>query len=205
MILYFVRHGESVANVLREFSNTGTKHPLTEKGVAQAQALAEQLAGLPVAQIYTSPVLRARQTAQILAERLGLPVEVTEALREIDVGIYEGTTDPAGWQQHRQVYEDWSIRHLWDSKMTGGESFNETLARFLPFIQDLTRAGPKDERTILLVSHGGLYGAMLPYLFKNVDFDFAAQHPFANTAYAVAETLPDGLYCRLWCGVSPDG
>jgi len=88
MRLYFVRHGESTANLLREFSNSGFKHPLTEKGVEQARAVARALSGLQVEQIYSSPVMRAVQTAQILAESLQAPLEVTEALREWNVGIY---------------------------------------------------------------------------------------------------------------------
>ncbi len=70
MKLYFVRHGESTANLLREFSNGGAKHPLTEKGVEQARTVARALSGLQIEQIYASPVLRAVQTAQILAESL---------------------------------------------------------------------------------------------------------------------------------------
>ncbi|NMF56882.1 histidine phosphatase family protein [Pseudanabaena yagii] len=57
--LYFVRHGESIANLLHEFSNTGCKHPLTENGINQAKLLADQLSGLQITQIYSSPILRA--------------------------------------------------------------------------------------------------------------------------------------------------
>ena len=74
MKLYFVRHGESVANLLREFSNSGVKHPLTERGVEQARRLAQQLAGILFEGIYSSPVLRAQQTAQIVADQVQVPV-----------------------------------------------------------------------------------------------------------------------------------
>ena len=47
MKLCFVRHGESIANLLREFSNSGIKHPLTERGVEQARTLAQKLSGIP--------------------------------------------------------------------------------------------------------------------------------------------------------------
>ena len=85
MKLYFVRHGESVANILHEFSNSGLKHPLTEKGVEQAYVLAQSLSGLQVEQIYSSPVLRAVQTSQILAESLHTPVQITEKCRRVSV------------------------------------------------------------------------------------------------------------------------
>ncbi len=202
MKLYFVRHGESTANILREFSNKGLQHPLTEKGVEQAHALARGLCGLQAERIYASPVLRAVQTAQILVEGLHISLEITEALREWDVGIYEGTTDPVGWELHRQVQEDWFIHQKFDSKMPGGESFYEIRERFVSFIERVIQHGAAAGRSIILVGHGGLYTAMLPVIFKNIDFDFARQHSFPNTAYAVAETRPDGLYCTSWCGVS---
>lgn len=202
MRLYFVRHGESTANLLREFSNSGFKHPLTEKGVEQAGAVACSLSGLQVEQIYSSPIMRAVQTAQILAESLQAPLEITDALREWNVGIYEGTTDAMGWELHRQVQDDWFIRQKFDSKMPGGESFNDIQERFTPLIDELVRDGRNTNRNIVLVGHGGLYLAMLPTIFKNVNFAFARQHNFSYTAYAMAETRPDGLYCLAWCGES---
>jgi broad specificity phosphatase PhoE len=200
MRLYFVRHGESEANLLHEFSNSGFRHPLTLTGVAQARALASTLAGLPVEQIYSSPVMRAVQTSQILAETLGSPLEITEALREWNVGIYEGTTDPVGWEAHHQVQEDWFVHHQYEHKMPGGESFLEIRDRFVPFIEGLVGNGPSD-RTVVLVSHGGLYTAMLPAVLNNVDYDLVKRLGFAYTAYILAETGPDGLKCVSWCGV----
>jgi probable phosphoglycerate mutase len=201
MKLYFVRHGESTANLLREFSNHGFKHPLTEKGIAQANQLKESLQSLKFALIYSSPVLRAVQTAQILADHLSAPLQIADSLREWDVGVYEGTTDPQGWELHRQVQEDWFFRKKMDSKMPGGESFNDIRKRFLPFVEKLIHDGQKSEQNILLVAHGGLYVAMLPVIFKNIDFKFAYQHQFPNTAYALGETRADGLYCLAWCGI----
>jgi len=201
MRLYFVRHGESAANLLREFSNSGFKHPLTEKGIVQAHTLAQTLAVLPVEQIYSSPVMRAVQTAQILAESLHAPLEITEALREWSVGIYEGTTDPAGWELQRQVQEDWFIRHQYDHRMPGGESFLEIQQRFVPFIEGLIKEERHSDRTIVLVGHGALYIAMLPVILKNVDYGMATQRGFSYTCCLVAETGPHGLNCISWDGV----
>ena len=204
MRLYFVRHGESTANLLREFSNTGFKHPLTEKGIEQAHAVSYSLSGLLVDRIYSSPVMRAVQTAQILAASLQASLALTEALREWHVGIYEGTADPVGWALHSRVQEDWFIRQKFDSKMPGGESFRDIQARFTPFIDGLIQGEQNSDRTVVLVAHGGLYLAMLPVIFTNVSFAFAQEHGFPYTAYAAAETRPGGLYCNSWCGVAPD-
>lgn len=198
MQLYFVRHGESTANLTHEFANSGFKHPLTENGVAQANALAQKLSGLHFEIIYSSPVMRAVQTAEILAERLQVSVKITEALREWSVGIYEGTSDPAGWELHRQVQTDWFIHHKPESKMPGGESLLEIRDRFMPFIAGLVQNGQNSDHKILLVGHGGLYTAVLPPILNNVDLALA-QQGFSYTACTVAETRSDGLYCLSWC------
>lgn len=202
MKLYFVRHGESVANLLREFSNTGIKHPLTETGTQQAQRLATQLSDIPFARIFSSPVLRAMQTAQIIAERRAMEVEVTEALREWNVGIYEGTTDPKGWELHGSVQADWFFHHKPESKMPGGENLIEITNRFVPFLDGLVQQYKDTDRNILCVSHGGLYIAMLPVIFRNIDHAFARERGVAHTSPTIAELDHDGLHCTSWCGIS---
>jgi len=96
MRIFFVRHGESEANILKTFSNRGWKHPLTQRGQKQARALAAQLQGRGVTAIYTSPLRRAVESAEILAERLGVPCQIEPALIEYDVGIYEDRSDEEG-------------------------------------------------------------------------------------------------------------
>ena len=113
MKLYFARHGESEANVLRVISNRGSRHGLTEKGRWQAAELASNLKGSGATRIYSSPLLRACQTAEILSSALGVDYDVTDALREFDCGIAEGRSDPESWEMHRQVMEEWLERgHL---------------------------------------------------------------------------------------------
>ena len=80
MRLTFVRHGESEANVQKVYWNAPQGYGLTDKGVQQAAALAELLAERPYSNLYSSPVLRAVQTAQIVGRRLGLaPLRVRKA------------------------------------------------------------------------------------------------------------------------------
>lgn len=204
MRLYFARHGESTANLVREFSNRGWKHPLTEVGMEQAHATARGLEGLHVERIYSSPLMRAVRTAQILSETLQAPLEISRALREWDVGDYEGTADPAGWELHRQVQNDWFIHNKLDSRMPGGESFCDIRDRFVPFVEASVQSGKDTDRNFVLVGHGGLYIAMLPLLFGNVDWAFARQRGFSYAAYALAEPRPGGLHCISWCGISMD-
>jgi len=111
MKLYFVRHGESEANPQHVISNYASPFGLTELGRQQVHALAERLKDLPITTMYSSPVLRAMDTADILYQALGLPYRVTEALREYHCGVLEGQSDEESWRLHRQYYEDWTLRH----------------------------------------------------------------------------------------------
>lgn len=205
MKLYFVRHGESTANLRNEFSNNGHRHPLTATGIEQARTVAGALNGVKIELVYSSPILRAIQTARILSEALHAPVEISEALREWSVGIYEGTSDPQGWELHRQVQEDWFIHGRLESKMPGGESFLEIRERFVPFIEGLIRQAGKAERSIALVGHGGLYLAMLPVILSNVDHAFARRQGVSYTAVVEAEARPGGLICTSWAGMTVPG
>src|SRR5512135_777027 len=161
MRLYFVRHGQSEANVQMVISNRDLPHPLTELGRWQAEALAQSLADVPLVAIYSSPIARAAQTAQIVAAIKGLPVEFADALREPDCGIMEGRADDAAWAEHDRVMHDWVVQRQFDSRIEGGESFHDLRARFVPFIDRLVAAhrdAPhgNTDHNILLITHGSL-------------------------------------------------
>jgi len=78
-VIWWVRHGESTWNALDRMQGHELGPPLTERGRAQASAAAEALADRGVTQVLASPAVRAQQTAQIIADHLGLTV-VTEQL-----------------------------------------------------------------------------------------------------------------------------
>jgi 2,3-bisphosphoglycerate-dependent phosphoglycerate mutase len=198
--LYFTRHGESEANLLREISNRGLKHPLTEKGRQQARALAAELRLAGITSIYTSPLLRAVQTAEILSEALGVGFEITDALREYDCGVLEGTSGPETWAAFWALREAWYPGRQWERRIEGGESFLDMQARFVPFVDGLLAADDLPHKALVLIGHGGLYLSMLPLVLDNVDFDFVARQPFPNTGTVLAESGSLGLVCREWCG-----
>jgi broad specificity phosphatase PhoE len=102
------------------------------------------------------------------------------------------------------VQDDWFSHQKFDSRMPGGESFHDIQKRFVPFIEGLLQDGKNLSHSIILVAHGGLYLAMLPVIFKNVNFSFALENGFPYTACAIAEFRLDGLYCTSWCGVVLD-
>jgi 2,3-bisphosphoglycerate-dependent phosphoglycerate mutase len=199
MRLYFVRHGESEANVLQIISNRGYKHGLTDRGRQQALTLAQTLQDANIARIYASPLMRAVQTAEILADAWGVDYSTTPALREFDCGVIEDKDDPASWMVWRNVWEDWFQRQKWDSCADGGESFLDIKARFVPFVDSLIAEYGQTGEHLLLVGHGGLFISMLPLVLTNVEPAFAHAHHMTNTGYVVADLRTEGLVCTEWC------
>jgi probable phosphoglycerate mutase len=198
--LYFVRHGESEANLLEVFSNRGLKHGLTEQGQAQAASLAQKLAGCQVTRLFSSPLLRATQTAGIVTSELGVPYEVADALREFDVGVLEGKSDPVSWQVCNEVFRDWMELGRWERRIEGGESLNQIRERFVPFLEEVVARHKDSTGDVVLVGHGGLYHSMLPLVLANVNLDTVQGHPMGNADIVVAEPRQERLVCLEWCG-----
>jgi len=199
MRLYISRHGESEANVQQIYSNGLGVHGLTEVGRQQAAELAEHLRGTPFAALYCSPVLRAVQTAAIVAEQLGLTYQIEDGLREYDVGVLEGRTydqetDRIYWEVTRQ----WMVEMNWDARIEGGESCNDIAARFMPFIRRLEGQYGQTEANLLLISHGGTLRCMLPLLLSNVDHAYALTASFGYASCIVAERQGGEWVCLRW-------
>jgi len=205
MRLYFVRHGQSEANVQMVISNRDLPHPLTELGRRQAETLARSLADVPLAVIYSSPIVRAVETAQIVAAIKGLPVEIAAALREPDCGIMEGRGDEEAWAEHDRVVHEWAVQRNFDSHIEGGESFHDLRARFVPFVERVAAAHGDTDRNVLLITHGSLLYLMLPLVLINIDFATVREYLMPNTAVIVAEKRTNGLVCLEWCGMKLAG
>ncbi|HNT53478.1 MAG TPA: histidine phosphatase family protein [Anaerolineaceae bacterium] len=198
MKLYFVRHGESEANVLRVFSNRPGKHGLTETGRQQAAALAAQLHGIIFERIFASPLLRAQQTAEILNQNTGAVIETTAALQEYDLGNLEDTSYTVGGTSWRQTMDAWLLRQEWDLRTGTGENFHEIRARFEPFVQSLISLYGARPVNILCVGHGGLYRCMLPIVLGNISFEAARDLPIHYASVIIGEYTTQGLTCIQW-------
>ena len=197
MRLIFARHGESTANTLRVFSNRDAVHPLTEKGRLQARDLGERLAGITFARIYTSPVLRAVETTQIICERLDRDFTITEALREFDVGELEGRSDEQAWADFSELWKDWYLNQKPERKFPGGESLTETRQRGESFISQLVKDSKIDD-TFLCVSHGGILNALVPGLANPPDYAFLWEHPLKNTDLVILDWDGNQWKCLQW-------
>ncbi|MFD8071131.1 bifunctional RNase H/acid phosphatase [Streptomyces sp. NPDC059718] len=146
-----LRHGETPLTADKRFSGSGGDDPeLSEKGLWQAQRAADALAARGTVQaVVTSPLARCRQTAQAVADRLGLDVRVDEGLRETDFGAWEGLT----FAEVKERYPDELDAWLGSAKAAppGGESF-AAVARRVSLARDKLLARHPG-RTVLLVTH----------------------------------------------------
>jgi broad specificity phosphatase PhoE len=145
--LVLVRHGETDWNRERRFQGHADT-PLNDAGRRQAAELADMLRGERLTVVYTSPLRRASETARIVAERLGLQALELEALREIDVGDWQGLTI----EEVRARYPE-HVHGAWHAGWPNGETHAEFDARVLPALLDLGTRHP-DER-VLGVTHAG--------------------------------------------------
>ena len=198
MKLYFVRHGESEANTLRVISNRESPFGLTALGKKQAVTLANSLKEFPFTAIFSSPVLRASETAEILSQAFHLPYQITEALREYDCGILEDKSDEVSWKLHSEIAADWTLNHNHLRKPDGGESYLEIKKRFAPFIESFATNGAHEENHILFVSHGGILQLMLPEILTNIDHAFVRSHGIRHTQCIIVEQMATRLVCLQW-------
>ena len=150
--LYLIRHGATEANLARPPRLQGRRHdpPLARLGVRQAEATRDFLAGRRLDVCYSSPLLRAVQTAAIIAAPHGLSPQPHPELTECDVGRWEGLD----WQTVRRLDPDSYQRFHADPAAFGypeGESFADVHDRAAPVIEDLLarHAG----QSILVVGH----------------------------------------------------
>jgi ribonuclease H / adenosylcobalamin/alpha-ribazole phosphatase len=147
--LLLVRHGETDWNRENRFQGHADP-PLNEAGREQARELATRLAGEPLSAVFTSPLRRARETAEVVAAERGLHALPEPGLLEIDVGSWSGLTRTEVEQRFPDGYRRWlDLASGWDD----GETY-EVLAERV--VRTLLRiAAAHDGEPVLLVTHSG--------------------------------------------------
>jgi broad specificity phosphatase PhoE len=167
----FARHGESEANVGRVIANRGLSHPLTPAGRRQARALADVLADDGVGFVYASPLLRAIETGVVVAHALAVPLAVAPALREFDLGVYEGRQDAEAHRASAEVRDAWLNDPTSTAHAEGGERLSEVRGRFDAFVDALPQRHPGGAH-VVCIGHGGLFRVALA---PRLDADAAAR------------------------------
>jgi alpha-ribazole phosphatase/probable phosphoglycerate mutase len=125
---------------------------LSQKGQEQLQAKLNSIRNLTAEALYTSPLKRALESAEVAGELFQLRPTVSSALREINFGNLEGLSYSQIEKMYPQEYKLW-MEHPTKVKFPGGESFAEMKTRVLGFQGVLLHTHPN--KTVVLVSHGG--------------------------------------------------
>ncbi len=165
MRLIFLRHGQTEWNSLQRYQGH-TDIPLNDTGREQAKKAAEYLVKHENVQtIYCSDLSRTRETAEIAADKLKLPVYYDARLREASFGIWEGMTFSEVYEQYPEEFNKW-YQDIWKYKMPEGETFSEVLERVCQATREITQ---RHSGTVLVVTHGGVVKAMLGCIDSSID------------------------------------
>lgn len=179
MRLHLLRHGQSTWNVERRLQGQTMWVPLTDQGLAEAEAAAARLRVPGLRAIWSSDQVRAIQTATVIADAHGVPVSEVAELREVALGELEG-----------RHYDDLAAQetppgvHTAEVRWGNGESLVDVEARLRPMLARLdSEFGPDDD--VVLVSHGDTLRVLVTLLdggtARDVDWDVWAQWPNGET------------------------
>jgi broad specificity phosphatase PhoE len=151
MYVYCVRHGESLHNAEGRIQGQ-LDVPLSDFGRQQGEAIAEALAALSADAIYASPLIRALETAEIVARRLSLPIRIDNRLKEINVGLFQGRLRAEVAQLYPDAFARWTSGEP-DFVVPGGESRRMLQERGCAAFRDIVAAG---HQRAAIISHGRL-------------------------------------------------
>ena len=197
--IYLLRHGESEANVRHVFSNGKIDLPLTALGRDQAARAGRWLKDKGITHVYSAPLLRARQSGEILAEQLGLSKPtILEDLDEVRVGDLDSRDDAEAWAHYDVVMRGWMDGEP-AARFPGGESFGDARARYESALKQIADTHPAG--TVVATTHGGIQLAVLPRLCPTITF--GPQGPqMPHVAINRLEVTPDGFACSLWASTA---
>ena len=149
LLLYLLRHGETDWNVEQRIQGVSDT-TLNDVGVAQAEALACALRGRPISRVYSSPLNRARRTAEIIAHAVGVPLLDEAGIAELDQGELEGMTFRQLPRTHPDFMALWQTRPA-EARMPGGENLAELQERAWAAVERFLAA--HENEVIAAVSH----------------------------------------------------
>jgi len=181
--LLLVRHGATEHNLQKPYVLQGRRidPPLDAIGRRQVAALAVALRNKQIAAAFSSPMRRARETAELLAGPHSAPCRVIDSIGEIDIGDWEGLTWDqihAKWPAEAKAFEDDCSKQGY----LGGENYTQLRDRVVPAMKDLCAAWVG--KTIVVVGHNGVNRAALCH-WLGIPLGFSRRIPQANGSYSV--------------------
>ena len=156
-MIYLLRHGEVAQADPRRFIGH-LDVPLSAHGEAQCHAQARRLSGLTIAALYTSDLMRARRSGEIIGRPHGLTPTLVPDLREIAMGRWEGLTADQIRQREPDAFADWMAR-IGEFPFPDGESVPDLVARVGPAFDAIVAKAAG--AAVAIVAHGGTNRALL--------------------------------------------
>ncbi len=185
--IYIVRHGQTEWNVLKKMQGS-SDIPLNSVGEEQAKQLAQELKDTPLDLAFSSDLMRAKRTAEIIALEHKLEVQITKLLRERASGDFEGKPY-AVLDAYNELLDKMSDEERYTYKIPPErESDEELINRVIPFLRETAITHPS--KTILMATHGGVLKALAIHLGIGT-YKTIGSHSIENTAYIVLES--DGI------------
>jgi len=185
-VFHLLRHGEH-GLLGRVLAGRMPGVGMTERGRAEIAAAAERFAREKIAAIYASPLQRTRESAEIVAERLGLLIAFRDDLLELDFGEWTGATFDSirghpGW-------------HAWNTqrslaRIPGGESMREVQHRAVEALVQLTERHPGE--SVVVVCHGDVIRAMLLFAL-GMPLDFYNRIEVVQGSISSIQIEPDRI------------
>lgn len=182
MKLYLVRHGQTDWNKLHKIQGHNDI-PLNETGKVQALKLALGMDWRPVSYVYSSPLLRAKETAQAIAARQSVPVAILADLKEVNFGRWEGLTFKEINVTDAERYKSWREKPV-EVSPPDGENREQIFRRCNHVIETLRGTAAND---IAIVSHGALLAHLIACLIPDKkESDIIVE----NSSISTIEYLP---------------
>lgn len=191
MKLYLIRHGETDWNKVRKMQGQ-TDIPLNEFGKHLARETAPALAEVPFDLVYTSPLVRAKETAQLVLGSKSCPVIEDDRIMEINFGVYEGLCcSKEGWNIPDPEFEYFFSAPDKFQAPEGGEDFNQFQARIKDFYEELVEQYGDTDKQFLISTHGATLCGFLNYVKKEPLSNFWGKGVHKNCAVTILEVTKE--------------
>ena len=184
MKLYIIRHGQTDWNISKKIQGR-QDIPLNERGHFQAQCLGKAMENRPITAVFSSPQIRAMETAIAVASPAGVPVIPVRDLMEINYGVWEGKTEEELLRDDRALYEAW-WSHPAETAPPEGESINQVNERCRQAWKEIK---PQLTGDAAIVAHGGLLAHFMEQLLGSESI--AASTVAHNASITTIEYEPE--------------
>jgi len=189
-LFYFVRHGVSGWNAENRLCGR-TDVPLSDEGRRQAARLAERLRGLSPAALYTSPLRRAVETAEIITAAVRLTPVVEDRLIELDYGAWEGKTFAEVMEQDAEAFRAWDA-DPGNVSPRGGESGGQAMARVAPFLDELAARHPGEREHVIVVCHRTICRLIVCHALGLPPSEYRRRLSMDNAALNIIQSMDKG-------------